>query len=206
VRSNSRIWPCSILAVVVVALSLAASAGAQSRTRGEVTDEWGNGLEGATVLAEPDGATGAPQEATTDDNGEFMFVGLTSGRWSFTATLNGYQGIRQGTQIQQLGAGRAVEFELPVLASGGRFRERTEFEAEGGVPKFRFEEDGQFEFEDADGEGEGTYGIVDQSAVLVVRDYDGPDDKFSLTAPVVVEFSNEQFTSLTHAGVELPKK
>ena len=127
-RSNSRIWPCSIIAVAV-ALSLAASAGAQSRTRGEVTDEWGNGLEGATVLAEPDGATGAPQEATTDDNGEFMFVGLTSGRWSFTATLNGYQGIRQGTQIQQLGAGRPVEFELPVLASGGRFRERTEFEA-----------------------------------------------------------------------------
>ena len=192
--------------VVAVGLSLAASAGAQGRTRGEVTDEWGNGLEGATVTAEPEGASGAPQETTADDNGEFMFVGLPNGRWSFTALMEGYQGLRQITNVSQLNNNRPLEFELPVLASGGRFRERTEFEAEGGTPKFRFEEDGSFEFEDADGEGEGNYGTVEQSAILVVRDYDGPDDKFSIAAPLVLQFSDAMFTSVTYDGAELSKK
>ena len=191
---------------VSVVLSLVADAGAQGRTMGEVTDEWGNGLEGASVVAEPDGATGGVQDTTTDDDGEFLFVGLARGRWSFTATMDGYQGLRQITNISQLNSNRPIEFELPVLASGGRFRERTEFEAEGGLPKFRFEEDGAFEFEDADGEGEGTYGIVEESAVLVVRDYDGPDDKFSVATPVIVQFGDSMFTSLTHDGMELPKK
>ena len=75
-------------------LSVAASAGAQGRARGEVMDTWDNGLEGATVLAEPASA-GAAQTTTTDDNGRFQFVGLRSGDWTFTATLDGYQGVRQ---------------------------------------------------------------------------------------------------------------
>ena len=58
----------------------------------------------------------------------------------------------------------AVKFEMAVLATGGSFRERTEFEAEGGTLRFRFDDDGTFEFEDADGEGEGTYGIVELNA------------------------------------------
>ena len=99
-----------------------------------------------------------------------------------------------------------MDFELPWLSTGGVFRERTDFEAEGGIPKFRFEEDHSFEFEDADGEGEGTYGIVDLNAILIVRDYDGPDDKFSVNTPVVLVFANEQFSSLTHDGVQVPKK
>ncbi len=195
----------SLLMMVTTMLSVSATVGAQARTGGEVTDEWGNGLEGVTVLAEPDGAAGGSQEATTDDDGEFMFVGLPSGRWSFTATLNGYQGLRNTMNVRQLGT-NSVEFEMPVLPSGGRFRERTEFEAEGGTPKFRFEDDGTFEFEDADGEGEGTYGMVEETAVLVIRDYDGPDDKFSIASPLVLEFGDAMFTSLTHDGVQLPKK
>ena len=129
----------------------------------------GQRTQQASVLAEPDGASGGLQETTTDDNGEFLFVGLPRGRWSFTATMEGCQGLRQITNVSQVNSNRPMEFELPVLPSGGRFRERTEFEAEGGVPKFRFEDDGTFELEDADGEGEGTYGMVEESAVLVVR-------------------------------------
>ena len=44
------------------------------------------------------------------------------------------------------------------------------------------------------------------NAVLVVRDYDGPDDKFNLQTHVVVEFANDQFTAVTHEGVQIPKK
>ena len=197
-----------VVALVAIGfvLSVGASAGAQNRTRGEITDEWDNPLEGATVLAERVQGVSQTQTATTDKNGRFLFASLGPGQWSFTATLEGYQGLRQTVPIGGFSGTRPVNFELPVVSTGGRFRERTEFEADGGTPRFRFEEDGTFEFEDTDGEGEGTYGIVDLTAVLIVRDYDGPDDKFNVQTPVVVEFSDALFASLTHDGVQLPKK
>jgi len=184
-------------------LGAAASAGAQNRTRGQVTDEWGNGLAGATVDAEPTGP-GSPQTATSDEDGRFEFGLLSSGDWFFTATMDGYQGVRLRAAISQLSQNRPIELELPALPqAGSRFRERTEFEADGGMPRFRFEEDGSFEFEDAEGEGEGTYGIVELSAILIVRDYDGPDDKFNVQTPIIVEFSDQTFASLTHDGLQL---
>ncbi len=189
-----------------IVLGAAARSEAQGRKRGQVTDEWGNALEGVTVLAEPAGAPGTAQNATTDDSGNFSFIGLGSGDWAFTVLLDGYQGLQQVANVRQTGQTRPLSFEMPVLASGGRFRERTEFRAEGGTPRFRFEEDGQFEFEDEQGEGEGTYGIVDLSAVLIVREYDGPDDKFGLQTPVVVEFPSNQFNSMTYNGVQLAKR
>ena len=194
----------SYLVTIGFVLSVTVSAGAQTVTRGQVTDEWDNGLEGVTVLVEPTDA-GASQTTTTEEDGQFQFLGLSSSRWSFTATRSGYQGIRQVMTITRSNT-RPVEIELPWLPAGGAFRERTDFEAEGGTPRFRFEDDHEFEFEDADGEGEGTYGIVELNAILIVRDYDGPDDKFSVNTPVVVEFADEQFLRLTHDGVQLPKK
>ena len=192
-----------------IVLSVAVSAAAQTVTRGQVTDEWDNGLEGVTVLAEPTDA-GASQTTTTDEDGRFQFLGLSSARWSITATLNGYQGLRQVLTISRTSSSSSgnqpVDFELPWLSTGGVFRERTDFEAEGGTPRFRFEEDHSFEFEDAGGEGEGNYGIVDLNAILIVRDYDGPDDKFSVNTPVVVDFADQQFSILTHDGMQLPKK
>lgn len=196
---------CSVSLVTIgFVLSVAASAGAQIRTRGEVTDEWDNPLEGVTVLAERT-ASGLQQTDTTDEDGRFLFVGLASGEWSFTATLDGYQGVRRVAPIRRMTDNRPVNFELEAVPAGGAFGERTEFEAEGGTPLFRFEQDGTFEFEDADGEGEGTYAIVEQAGILIVRDYDGPDDKFNIKTPVVVEFGN-QMTSMTHDGVQLPWK
>jgi hypothetical protein len=153
-----------------IVLGAAARSEAQGAKRGQVTDEWGNPLEGVTVLAESAGADGAPQNTTTDDGGNFSFIGLGSGDWAFTVLLDGYQGLQQVANVRRTGQTRPLRFEMPVLASGGRFRERTEFRAEDGATRFRFEEDGTFEFEDADGEGEGTYGIVQRNALLVVRE------------------------------------
>ena len=59
---------------------------------------------------------------------------------------------------------------------------------------------------DAEGEGQGTYGIVELTAVMVVRDYDGPDDKYSIAEPVVVTFPTDQYLSLTWGDATLPKK
>ena len=99
-----------VMAIGIV-LSVAVSAAAQTVTRGQVTDEWDNGLEGVTVLAEPTDA-GASQTTTTDEDGRFQFLGLSSARWSITATLNGYQGLRQvvpdQTEQQPAGGLRAA--------------------------------------------------------------------------------------------------
>ena len=195
---------CVVVVTVGFVCGVTVESEAQARKRGQITDEWGNGLEGVTVLAEPERA-GSPQTVATDDGGNFQFMNLVPGDWAFTATLDGYQGLQQ-IAAASISSQRALNFEMPVLSSGGRFRERTEFEGESDTPRFRFEEDGTFEFEDADGEGEGTYGIVALNAVLIVRDYDGPDDKFNLQTPVVVEFANDQFTAMTHEGVQIPKK
>ena len=83
--------------------------------------------------------------------------------------------------LSRLSANRPVELELEAVPLGGVFRGGQEFEAEGGTPNIAFDGDGRFEFEDSEGEGEGTYGIVDQTAVMIVRDYDGPDDKYSIS-------------------------
>ena len=202
------LWRTLAAAVVFGAvLGAAALSEAQGAKRGQVTDEWDNPLEGVTVLAEPAGADGAPQNTTTDDDdGNFSFIGLGSGDWAFTVLLDGYQGLQQVANVRRTGQTRPLRFEMPARPGGGRFRERTEFRAEGGTPRFRFEEDGTFEFEDEDGEGEGTYGIVELTAVLVVREYDGPDDKFSFRTPVLVEFPSNQFNSMTHDGEQLAKR
>ena len=90
--SRSRLVPWVTIGFV---LGVTVSAGAQGRLRGEITDEWDNPLEGVTVLAEPT-VSGAPQTTMTDDDGRFQFLGLVTGDWSFTATLDGYQGLLQG--------------------------------------------------------------------------------------------------------------
>ena len=158
------------------------------------------------MLADPAGADGTQQTTTTDDGGNFSFIGLGSGDWQFTVLLDGYQGLAQVANVRRTGQTRPLRFEMPATPAGGRFRERTEFRAEGGTPRFRFEDDERFEFEDEDGEGEGTYGIVGLTAVLTVREYDGPDDRFSLQTPVVVEFPSNQFNSATYNGVQLQKR
>ena len=196
-------------------LSAAAIAGAQNLTRGRITDEWNNPLEGVTVIAARPAAA-LRHTTTTDEDGRFQFVGLVYDDWSvpilrqeiifdwsFTATQDGYEGSRQVVGLRRRGGTRPVNFRLPVVATGNRFDQGTEFEAEGGMPRFRFDEDGTFEFEDTDGEGEGTYGIVALAAILIVRDYDGPADTFTTTTPVVVEFGDRLMTSLTHHGVQL---
>ena len=201
-------------AVLLVATDTFAQA---AQARGKVTDEWGNGLEGVQVTAElwglaqrrsdPGGGT-VSGSATTDEDGEFQMNFLTSARYDFTFILDGYQGIRTAFNLipGRESNNSPIEIELETLPSGGRMRNDTEFEAEGGTPKIKLGGDGMFEFEDAEGEGEGTYGIVELNAVMIVRDYDGPDDKYTVREPVVVTFLSDQFNSLSWGDATLMKK
>ena len=181
-----------------------ADVAAQVRFRGKVTDQWGNGLEGAQVVAEREGG-GGRQESTTDDDGNFQVL-LASGEYTFEFLADGYQGVGTSLTLSQQGSIRPVEVDLEALPSGGRFRGDTEFEAEEGMPRVTFDGDGLFEFEDTEGAGIGTYGIVELSAVMVVREYDGSDDKYSVNEPVVVTFASDQFLSLIWGDATLVKQ
>ena len=81
------------MATIGFVFGVAVESEAQARKLGKITDEWGNGLEGVTVLAEPERA-GAPQTVTTGDDGNFQFMNLVPGDWAFTATLDDYQGLQ----------------------------------------------------------------------------------------------------------------
>ena len=193
------------LAVVALSVALATPGLAQGRVRGEVTDDYGNPIEGATVTAETR-VSGRTFTMTTDEDGRFVAAGLAGGVWSFTAMAQGYVGIRTDAQISQLSNNAPIDFELPVASTGGRFRSETTFESDPAGTTITFAEDGKFTYEDADGEGEGTYGIVDISVVLVMRKWDGPEDKFTFREPVIAEFDNKNFDAFTFGSQRLLKK
>lgn len=204
---------CAAGAVVLI-VAVASTAFAQAVVRGRITDKWDNPIPQVNVQAEPidDGQrVDQPQETTTDDNGQYVLAGLFASQYVITFRAAGYQAIRFRVRPNtSLGANTSSvnrqDFELEALPPGGRLRGSQDFEAEGGIPKFEFDEDGTFEFEDAEGEGEGTYGVVEQFAYLTVRDYDGPDDKYTITEPITITFSSDQFTSFDWNGTTVNKR
>ena len=101
-----------------VVLSVAVSAAAQTVTRGRVTDEWDNGLDGVTVLAEPV-EVGTSQATTTTDE---------DGRFQFTALATGYHGLRVFNPVlDSLGlSAEPVFFEVsPGEVTSARLRFRS---------------------------------------------------------------------------------
>ncbi len=216
-------WITRCIAVVnagvLVTGVFAADAGAQTRARvrGEITDEWGNGLEGVRVSGRlvVDGETGRaiedgdPRETTTNDDGRFNLANVASGDWVIEFLAEGYAPMGVALQVQQADAffeQRPLEIELAAAPPGSRLRNDAEFGSDDGGLTLRLKADGQFEFSDAEGDGEGTYGIVGLEGALTVRDYDGDDDKFSITEPVVVTFADELFNSLTWGEATLREK
>ena len=194
-----------VLATGALALVTLVDAQAQpARLGGTVTDEWGNGLAGARVILEQTD-TKATRDTMTEEDGSYQLIGLTTGNHTIEFHADGYQAIASSLVVR-VSDRRPVDVELEALPFGSRFRDDTEFEAEGGTPMIAFDAEGQFEFKDANGEGEGTYGIDGQSLVMVVRDYDGPDDTYSISEPIVVTSPDDQFTALTWSETALMKK
>ena len=196
---------------IVVFVLAAAAASAQSIARGKITDNWDNPIPNVRISAVPvdEKSNAQPKEAMTNDNGEYVLQ-LTAEDYNVTFLGPGYQGIRvKINPHSRIGCGASIvqeNFELKALPPGGRLRGGSDFESEGGMPKFSFDEDGTFEFEDAAGEGEGTYGIIELQGYLVVRDYDGDDDKYSIMEPIIVTFTSDQFRSFDWGDATLMKK
>ena len=202
-----------VVGMAVLMSTFASTAYAQAIIRGKITDKWDNPIPNVRILAESldKRRVDNPVEAVTDEKGQYVLAGLFAARYSLTYRAAGYQAIRVEIRPRSSAVGCTTntnreDFELEATPPGGRLRGNQDYEAEGGLPKISFDDDGTFEFEDADGEGEGTYGVVELNGFLVVRDYDGPDDKYTILEEFIVTFANDQFRSFDWGDVTLAKK
>lgn len=93
-----------LLAAIGVA-ALAVTASAQTgRVGGQVKDEAGQPIKGATVTAENPSASPSSFTATTDDKGRFSIIGLRTGQWTFTAQAPGFGPESGKLNVQTIGA------------------------------------------------------------------------------------------------------
>jgi tetratricopeptide (TPR) repeat protein len=111
-----------IRAVLALAVMLAVSgpAAAQSVVRGKVLDAEGKPVEGAVVTIE---ATEANRKAQTktNRNGEFLQVGLASGRYSVTVTKDNLKAVQPATVSQ----GTPVELTIQLTPTSGMTPEQA---------------------------------------------------------------------------------
>lgn len=79
---------------------------------GQVFDEDGVGVGGATVRAENPSVTPPMFETTADEEGNYAIIGFRSGRWAFSASREGYHpDTVLGVRVRQ-GQNQAVDFTL----------------------------------------------------------------------------------------------
>ena len=100
--------------LLAVAVPPAMSQAAKGRATGRVMSA-GEPLGDVSILAEaPDRF---PIEGTTDSNGRFSLIGFSTGEWTFTAELDGYQAATRSVRVTQ-GQAPTVAFDLLRIRSG----------------------------------------------------------------------------------------
>lgn len=102
-----------VLALLVV-LAFSAPAAAQSVVRGTVVDAAGKPVEGATVTIEAT-ESNRRAEVKTNRNGEFMQIGLPSGRYNVTAVKDNLKQVLQANVSQ----GQPVELSFQLSPTSG---------------------------------------------------------------------------------------
>ena len=97
------------LALALFASDVYAQHGA---VRGKVKDEAGEPVEGALVLLEYQDGVTQKYETKTDRKGEFIQVGVRSGRYRITVTADGFQGTYIDYRVRLGETSYIPEFKL----------------------------------------------------------------------------------------------
>jgi len=110
---------------LAVMLAVSSPAAAQSVVRGKVLDGQGKPVEGAVVTIE---ATEANRKAQTktNRNGEFLQVGLASGRYNVTVTKDNLKAVQPANVSQ----GTPVELTFQLTPTSGMTPEQAKAAAE----------------------------------------------------------------------------
>lgn len=102
-RLRLHVFRGALIALAV--LAVAGAAGAQTgRVGGQVKDDTGQPIKGATVTAENPSASPSSFTATTDDKGRFSIIGLRTGDWKFTVQAPGFAPEQGSMRVQTIGA------------------------------------------------------------------------------------------------------
>ena len=109
------ILPILLAAAVAVALAQPAFAQNSARIFGIVSDHEGNPVEGASILLEFQGGITRSFETTSNDEGEYIQMGLASGPYIVTVTAEGIGALRYSVRVS---AGEEFELDAQVLAPG----------------------------------------------------------------------------------------
>lgn len=89
---------CALLTSSLLIIGSASSATAQSGSaQGTVLDVRGAPIADATITAVQPDISARRYTATTDQDGQWLLLGLTNGPWEFTAEANGFEG--QGVAV-----------------------------------------------------------------------------------------------------------
>lgn len=102
-----------VSSTAVLALAVAIPpARAQGRVSGAVTDEYGDPVPGATVVAQ--NPSGAPNTYTvvTDKKGRFGMLGLRGGTWTFTVSAPGFDPVSGSMPIRSIAMNTPVNVRL----------------------------------------------------------------------------------------------
>ncbi len=116
-RTGRFVWVALVAGALAFAPSVALGQ-AQATTgiiRGSVTDQAGQPIAGATVLAK-NTETNIERTATTNGNGVYVISLLQIGRYDVTARFVGYQAIRRQNVSVRLGEAADVSFQLEQVA------------------------------------------------------------------------------------------
>ena len=103
-----------VFAFASVWLFAASTASAQSSLiRGVVTDDRGQPIRDANVVAESPDSTRSV-ESQTDDSGVFSFIGLRRGRWLFTVRKQGYQPVQGFAPVRRSGNSGTISLTMEI--------------------------------------------------------------------------------------------
>jgi Flp pilus assembly protein TadD len=118
-RTRTHFFSGLLAALAVVLLAM--PAGAQTgRVGGQVKDDAGQPVKGATVTAENPSASPNSFTATTDDKGRFSIIGLRTGQWTFTVQAPGFSPESGKMNVQTIGAPNPpLSFTLKKGSGGG---------------------------------------------------------------------------------------
>jgi tetratricopeptide (TPR) repeat protein len=109
------------LFIIALIVSLAAQEDiGRGRITGTVTDEAGAPLEGALVVAQSTRSE-TKLEGRSDEKGRFAIVGLGTGNWQVTASMNGYQSASLEMNVRQLSQNPPISFTLKKLSDMAAF-------------------------------------------------------------------------------------
>ncbi len=113
-------------AALALCLASAAPAAAQlANISGQVKDEGGKPVAGATVVAENPEALPSRLETTTRENGHFIVVGLRGGNWTLTIRAPGFLPFQVQTRATSKG-GMPLAVKLVRGAPAGEFEGLSE--------------------------------------------------------------------------------